>query len=53
MGRAYALILASKGAKVVVNDLGGSSRGEGSDQKAADIVVQEIKKNGKFSTFIM
>lgn len=33
LGRAYALLLASKGAKVVVNDIGGSMQGKGSGQK--------------------
>ena len=46
LGRAYALLLASRGAKVVVNDLGGSVQGEGGNSKAADIVVNEIKKAG-------
>ena len=44
LGRAYALLLASRGASVVVNDLGGSRSGEGKDSKAADVVV-----NGKSS----
>lgn len=38
--------MASRGAKVVVNDLGGSFKGEGANAKAADLVVEEIKKNG-------
>lgn len=46
LGRAYALLLAERGAKVVVNDLGVSVKGEGSNSKAADIVVEEIKKKG-------
>jgi len=46
LGRAYALLLASRGAKVVINDLGGSTSGEGKSSKAADIVVDEIKKAG-------
>lgn len=46
LGRAYALLLGSRGAKVVVNDLGGSVKGEGVNNKAADIVVDEIKKAG-------
>ena len=46
LGRAYALLLASRGAKVVVNDLGGSLNGEGSSRKSADIVVQEIRDSG-------
>lgn len=31
---------------VVVNDLGGSAKGQGSDSRAADVVVDEIKKAG-------
>jgi len=46
LGRAYALLLGSKGAKVVVNDLGGSRTGEGASSSAADKVVQEIKDLG-------
>ena len=39
LGKAYALFLGSRGASVVVNDLGGSFKGEGTDSKAADVVV--------------
>lgn len=46
LGRAYALLFASKGAKVVVNDLGGGRHGDGSSSKAADQVVNEITKSG-------
>ena len=46
LGRAYALLLASRGASVVVNDLGGSVRGEGADAGAADSVVEEIRSSG-------
>lgn len=46
LGRAYALLLASRGASVVVNDLGGSVRGEGSDISSADAVVEEITGAG-------
>ena len=42
LGRSYALLLASRGASVVVNDLGGSRSGEGQSSAAADKVVQEI-----------
>jgi len=46
LGRAYALLLASRGAKVVVNDLGGTFDGVGSDTAAAQKVVDEIKALG-------
>jgi len=46
LGRAYALLLGSRGAKVVVNDLGANVKGEGGNSKAADVVVNEIKKLG-------
>jgi NAD(P)-dependent dehydrogenase (short-subunit alcohol dehydrogenase family) len=46
IGKMYALLLGSRGAKVVVNDLGGSTNGEGGDSRAADLVVQEIKAGG-------
>mmetsp|Transcript_33768 Transcript_33768/g.87782 ORF Transcript_33768/g.87782 Transcript_33768/m.87782 type:complete len:299 (-) Transcript_33768:109-1005(-) len=48
LGRAYALAFASRGAKVVVNDLGVSHSGEGGGAGArpADLVVEEIKKMG-------
>jgi len=46
LGKAYALLLASRGAKVVVNDLGSTHTGEGQSSKAADLVVDEIKKAG-------
>lgn len=36
LGRIYALNLAARGAKVVVNDLGGSFKGEGANTRAAD-----------------
>src|SRR5215210_6977763 len=39
LGRSHALLLASRGAKVVVNDLGGSFTGEGQSASAADKVV--------------
>ena len=42
LGRAYALLLASRGAKVVVNDPGGSLTGDGSDGGPAHDVVDEI-----------
>eukprot|EP01133_Synstelium_polycarpum_P012503 gene12503-14676_t len=46
LGRVYALEFAKRGAKVVVNDLGTSGSGEGANAKAADVVVEEIKKAG-------
>ncbi|EGG22112.1 peroxisomal multifunctional enzyme [Cavenderia fasciculata] len=46
LGRVYALEFAKRGAKVVVNDLGTSSSGEGNNAKAADKVVNEIKAAG-------
>jgi 3-oxoacyl-[acyl-carrier protein] reductase len=46
IGRGEALLLASEGCRVVVNDLGGSSAGEGKDTSPADEVVAEIKKSG-------
>lgn len=39
IGKEYALFFASRGAKVVVNDLGTSHTGQGSNSKAADVVV--------------
>ena len=46
LGRAYALDLAKRGAKVVVNDLGGDPHGQGEDRSAAQKVVDEIKEMG-------
>jgi NAD(P)-dependent dehydrogenase (short-subunit alcohol dehydrogenase family) len=46
LGRLYALELARRGARVVVNDLGGTSRGEGADASVADQVVAEIEAAG-------
>jgi NAD(P)-dependent dehydrogenase (short-subunit alcohol dehydrogenase family) len=46
VGRGEAVMLADHGAKVVVNDLGGSVTGEGADQKVADQVVEVIKSRG-------
>jgi NAD(P)-dependent dehydrogenase (short-subunit alcohol dehydrogenase family) len=46
LGRAYALDLARRGAKVVVNDLGGTRDGSGSSLSAAQSVVDEIVAAG-------
>jgi NAD(P)-dependent dehydrogenase (short-subunit alcohol dehydrogenase family) len=46
IGRGEALALASEGAKVVVNDLGGTVDGSGAARSPADEVVAEIKKLG-------
>ncbi len=46
LGRAYALLLASRGAKVVVNDPGASLQGEGGDSGPAAQVVREIESAG-------
>lgn len=46
LGRQYALLLASRGARVVVNDIGGSVTGDGSDAAVADLVVDEIGRHG-------
>ncbi len=46
LGRAHAMLLASRGAKVVVNDPGGSVDGKGGEHSVADKVVAEIKAAG-------
>jgi len=46
LGRAYSLLLASRGAKIVVNDNGVSRYGEGGDAGPAQEVVAEIRKAG-------
>ncbi len=46
LGREHALLFASEGAKVVVNDLGGDMHGEGGDRAPAAQVVDEIKAMG-------
>ena len=46
LGREYALLLASKGAKVVVNDPGGSLTGDGADTAPAQQVADEIVSAG-------
>jgi len=46
LGKSHALLFASRGAKVVVNDLGGKHDGTGKGSGAADAVVKEIKDAG-------
>ncbi len=46
LGRSHALLLASRGAQVVVNDLGGGVDGTGKSATAADTVVAEIRAAG-------
>jgi NAD(P)-dependent dehydrogenase (short-subunit alcohol dehydrogenase family) len=46
LGKTYALELARRGARVVVNDLGGSVDGKGASGSAADVVVDEIRSAG-------
>lgn len=46
LGREHALLLASRGAKVVVNDLGAAVDGSGASSAAAEAVVEEIKAAG-------
>src|SRR5215471_21145183 len=46
LGRLYAMEIARRGGSVVVNDLGGTMHGEGSDLTVADQVVEEIERAG-------
>jgi NAD(P)-dependent dehydrogenase (short-subunit alcohol dehydrogenase family) len=46
LGRSHALLLAERGARVVVNDLGGTAAGQGSDATAAEKVAAEINEAG-------
>jgi NAD(P)-dependent dehydrogenase (short-subunit alcohol dehydrogenase family) len=46
LGRSYAIALAARGAKVIVNDIGGAIDGSGSSQTPAEEVVDEIIKAG-------
>ncbi|MGO8772557.1 MAG: SDR family NAD(P)-dependent oxidoreductase [Mycobacterium sp.] len=46
LGREYALLLAARGARVVVNDTGGSVTGDGSNVEAAHAVAEEIRGRG-------
>jgi NAD(P)-dependent dehydrogenase (short-subunit alcohol dehydrogenase family) len=50
IGREHALALAQAGAKIVVNDLGGSTHGEGQDTTPAQSVADEIKAAGGEAT---
>jgi len=50
LGKAHALLLASRGAKVLVNDLGGAIDGTGSSDAPAQKVVDEIKAGGGEAT---
>jgi NAD(P)-dependent dehydrogenase (short-subunit alcohol dehydrogenase family) len=50
LGRAHALGLASRGAKVVVNDFGGARDGSGGSLTPAQAVVEEIRKAGGVAT---
>ena len=50
IGRAEALLLAEEGCSVVVNDLGGESTGEGTDQRPAQQVADEITAAGGRAT---
>lgn len=46
LGKQYALLLASRGARVVVNDIGGSVTGNGSDVEMANSVAEQIRHQG-------
>jgi NAD(P)-dependent dehydrogenase (short-subunit alcohol dehydrogenase family) len=46
LGKSHALFFGSRGASVVVNDLGGSHTGDGASSRAADLVVDEIRAAG-------
>ena len=46
LGKSHALELAKRGAKVVINDLGGARDGSGSNDSAANMVAEEIKALG-------
>jgi NAD(P)-dependent dehydrogenase (short-subunit alcohol dehydrogenase family) len=46
LGRLFAIDIARRGGAVVVNDLGGTMHGEGSDAAVADLVVEEIERAG-------
>jgi NAD(P)-dependent dehydrogenase (short-subunit alcohol dehydrogenase family) len=46
LGKEYALLLASRGARVVVNDIGGSVTGDGPGTEVADGVAEDIRRRG-------
>ncbi|MGO4840588.1 SDR family NAD(P)-dependent oxidoreductase, partial [Rhizobiaceae sp. 2RAB30] len=46
IGKAHALGLAARGAKVVVNDLGGATNGTGASSAVAEAVAEEIRAAG-------
>jgi len=46
LGRSHALALAARGAKVVINDLGVSTDGEGASSEAAEAVAEEVRAGG-------
>jgi NAD(P)-dependent dehydrogenase (short-subunit alcohol dehydrogenase family) len=46
VGRGHAIDMAAAGAKVVVNDLGGSPSGEGEDKRVAETVAEVIRERG-------
>ena len=52
LGRAYALELAKRGAKVVVNDLGGARDGTGASSSAADAVVAGASRSCSRGPFV-
>jgi NAD(P)-dependent dehydrogenase (short-subunit alcohol dehydrogenase family) len=46
LGKQYALLLASRGARIVVNDTGGSVTGDGSNVETAKVATEEIRQRG-------
>ena len=46
LGKSHALLLAARGARVVVNDIGGSVTGQGSDKGPAEALAAEIRESG-------
>jgi NAD(P)-dependent dehydrogenase (short-subunit alcohol dehydrogenase family) len=49
LGKQYALLLASRGTRVVVNDIGGSVTGSGSNTDAATAAVEEIRDEAGYT----